>query len=118
MINSSLADFEKVFSFTKALDLYSPIWSNWVGLSCILVIAASCIFNIYSRWVDDTLADRIYYWAMLITSACAMLGYFGEASNPKLIFQTYMALIAVRFVSNILEHVVGSWFRLEDREGE
>lgn len=105
--------FLNITGLTDLTDLYSPIWHNWVGLLCIIVIAFSCAFNIYSNWVDDTAADRIFYWCMLMTSIGAALTYFGTAGNPKVIFQTYLVLITIRMITNIMEHII--WHALSGK---
>lgn len=91
------------------MDIYSPLWNSWPGLVCVVVILLSCVFNIYSHWVDDSIADRLYYWAMLLTSVAALLQYF-TPGDPRMIFQTYMILISVRFVSNIMEKLMLHFF--------
>lgn len=92
--------------FDKALNFDSTIWSSWIGLICVLVILVSCLFNIYSNWVDDTFADRIYYWAMILTSVAVLITAFECRSNPKLVFESYMILIAIRSVCEIIERIV------------
>lgn len=98
---------------TKTLDGAAHQFGggSLTGLVCLAIIGLACAYNIYSNWVDDTIADRVFYWAMLLTSLSAVAGYFSGKGDGVLMYQTVIVLVAVRFVSNILEHVIWNWFR-------
>lgn len=100
-----------LFDTGYCVDVIRPVLNSCLGVTCLSVILLCCLYNIYSKWVDDTIADRLYYWSMAITSIAGIFQAFSKG-NSVLIFQSYLVLMSLRCVQKIIEKVIIKRFRL------
>lgn len=67
---------------------------------CFIVIAVTSLINIYAYWIEDGLLGRVLYMGCVITSAAGLVHSF-RGDVPPFIWQTLLALIAVKSIRHI-----------------
>ena len=67
---------------------------------CFIVIAVTSLINIYAYWIEDGLLGRVLYMGCVITSAAGLWHAF-SGTVPALIWQTLLALIALKSIRHL-----------------
>lgn len=74
----------------------NEFFDSALAIFCLSAIMFSAAFNVFCRFIDDSLLDRLYYWAVMFTTGAALLSIIA-GKNPRHFFQTITLLIALRF---------------------
>lgn len=72
-----------------------------LSLICLLVIASSCLINIYAHWIEDGLIGRIIYMGVFFTCSAALIHLYQEGSVPQFIWATLLVMVTMLFVRSV-----------------
>lgn len=70
-----------------------------LGVTCLMVIGATSLFNIYAHWIEDGLFGRLLYMATAITCAAGLVHYTDDAV-PYHIATTLIVLFTMKGLRN------------------
>lgn len=71
-----------------------------LGITCLVIISVTSLFNIYAHWLEDGLIGRLLYMATALTCVAGLVRYI-DATIPEHIANTLIVLFAVKGVRNV-----------------
>lgn len=68
---------------------------------CLLIIAATALFNIYAHWIDDGLIGRLVYMGLFLTCSAGIIHITNDGSAPTFIWSTLLVLVTLSFLRGV-----------------
>lgn len=68
---------------------------------CLLIIAATALFNIYAHWIDDGLIGRLVYMGLFFTCSAGLIHIYDNGSAPLFIWSTLLVLVTLSYLRGV-----------------
>lgn len=65
---------------------------------CLLILAATSLFNIYAHWIDDGLLGRVVFMGMFFTCGAGLIHIYHHGSAPMFVWSTLLVLVTLSYL--------------------